>query len=96
MTMDDEEKRAQTKRARGVIDRIEDGGTAVVLIGDDESHSIDLPAALLPEGASGGDHLTITIKLEAESREQAEASVKALQEKLEKRGGAEEQKSFKL
>ena len=93
--MTDDRKRAPSKRTRGVIDRIEDG-TAVVLTGDDEDQSVDLPAALLPAGASDGDHLNITITLDAASRQETEESVKALQEKLEKRGGAQEQKSFKL
>ena len=93
--MSDEKKRASSKRTRGVIDRIEDG-TAVVMFGDDEDKSVDLPAALLPAGASDGDHLNINITLDAESRKKTEESVKALQEKLEQRGGAQEQKSFKL
>ena len=43
-----------------------------------------------------GDHLSITIALDKESRESSEDRVKALQEKLEKRGGPPEQKNFKL
>ena len=91
--MPDEKK---SKRSRGVIDRIEDGGTAVVLVGEDESVKLDLPAALLPAGAADGDHLTITVKLDKESRKEAEERVKALQEKLEKRAGGEGKKEFKL
>lgn len=94
--MPDDENRASSKRTRGVIDRIEDSGTAVVLVGDDEGDKVELPASLLPEGAADGDHLTITVKLEAESRKEAEESVRALQEKLEKQSGAQGQKSFKL
>ena len=94
--MPDDEKRASSKRTRGVIDRIEDDGAAVVYVGDDESVKVDLHAALLPEGASSGDHLQITVKLDAESRQAAEERVKALQEKLEQRTGAQEQKNFKL
>ena len=95
--MADEEKQGGSKRSRGVIDRVEDGGTAVVMFGEDEGLKVELPAALLPEGASDGDHLTLTVRLEAASRKEAEESVKALQEKLEKRGGDRgEQKSFKL
>ncbi|MBA3241186.1 MAG: DUF3006 domain-containing protein [Acidobacteria bacterium] len=94
--MSDERKHGASKRTRGVIDRIEDNGTAVVLVGEDESVSIDVPASLLPEGASDGDHLSITVALDKESRKSSEDSVKALQEKLEKRGGAAEKKDFKL
>ncbi len=56
--MADEEKQGGSKRSRGVIDRVEDGGTAVVMFGEDEGLKVELPAALLPEGASDGDHLT--------------------------------------
>lgn len=94
--MTDEERGGGSKRSRGVIDRIEEGGNAVVLVGEDESVKVELPVALLPEGATDGDHLTITVRLDAESRAEAEERVKALQEKLEKRGGAEGKKDFKL
>ncbi|HVF54708.1 MAG TPA: DUF3006 domain-containing protein [Pyrinomonadaceae bacterium] len=94
--MADEEKRGASKRTRGVIDRIEDGGTAVVLVGEDESVSLDVPASLLPQGADAGDHLEIHITLDREARAAAEDRVKSMQERLEKRGGAEGRKSFKL
>ena len=90
--MSDEKK---SKRARAVIDRIEDGGTAVVLVGEDE-RKVELPAALLPEGAESGSHLVINVSLDEAARAEAEGRVKALQEKLERRGGGEGQKSFKL
>ena len=93
--MSEDEKGGKSKRTRAVIDRIEDGGTAVVLVGEDE-HKVELPASLLPEGAEGGSHLSINISLDEASRKEAEARVKALQEKLEKRGGGEGKKSFKL
>ena len=85
----------KSKRTRAVIDRIEDGGTAVLLVGEDE-HKVELPASLLPEGAESGSHLSINISLDEASRKEAEERVKALQEKLEKRGGGEGRKSFKL
>ena len=89
------EKGGKSKRTRAVIDRIEDGGTAVLLVGEDE-HKVELPASLLPEGAEAGSHLSVNIALDEASRREAEERVKALQEKLEKRGGGEGQKSFKL
>ena len=94
--MSEESKRGASKRTKGVIDRIEDDGTVVVLVGEDEKESVDVPASLLPEGAEGGDHLSINVTLDKESRASAEDRVKALQEKLEKRGGAQDKKSFKL
>jgi plasmid replication initiation protein len=84
--MPDEERPEKTKRTRAVVDRIEDGGTAVVLVGDDEGVSVDLPASMLPAGAEGGSHLVITVKLDEASRRDAEDRIKALQEKLERRG----------
>ena len=75
-----------TKRTRAVIDRIEDGGRAVVQLGDDKSALVDLPVELLPEGASDGDHLTINVKIDRGARASAEERIRALQEKLEKRG----------
>ena len=93
--MSEEKKVDKSRRTRAVIDRIEHGGTAVVLVGEDE-HKVELPASLLPEGAESGSHLSITLALDEASRKEAEDRVKALQEKLEKRGGGEGQKSFKL
>ena len=86
-----------SKRTRGVVDRIEDGGTAVVLVGEDEHEKVELPSSLLPEGIEGGDHLNITVSLDRASRKAAEDRVQALQEKLERRGGGDSgQKNFKL
>lgn len=93
--MPDEKKGDNSKHTRAVIDRIEDGGRAVLLVGEDE-HKVELPASLLPEGAESGSHLSITFTLDEASRREAEDRVKALQEKLEKRGGGEGQKNFKL
>ena len=76
----------KTKRTRAVVDRIEDGGTAVVLVGEGEGVSVDLPAELLPEGTEGGSHLVITVRLDEAGRASAEDRIKALQEKLERRG----------
>jgi hypothetical protein len=86
MTAEDSEKRTTTKRTRAVIDRIEDGGRAVVQLGDDKSALVDLPVSLLPEGASDGDHLIISVKLDRASRDSTSERIRALQEKLEKRG----------
>ena len=90
--MPDEKK---SKRTRAVIDRIEDGGTAVLLAGDEEL-KVELPASLLPAGAEAGSHLVVTVALDEAARREAEERVRALQEKLEKRGGGEGRKQFKL
>jgi Protein of unknown function (DUF3006) len=94
--MAEEKQSDKSKRTRAVVDRIEDGGTVVLHVGDDEETKIELPASLLPEGAEGGSHLVINVTLDEGSRKASEDRVKALQEKLEKRGGGEGPKSFKL
>ena len=91
--MPDEKGSAKSKRTRAVVDRVEDGGTAVLLVGEDEETQVEVPASLLPEGAESGSHLVINVTLDEGSRKAAEDRVKALQEKLENRGG---QKNFKL
>lgn len=93
---DEQPKRAAAKQLRAEIDRIEDGGVAVLVIGDDAKTQVDVPASLLPEGAAGGDHLRISITLDKGSRDAASDRVKRLQDKLASRGGAEDGKDFKL
>jgi acylphosphatase len=92
----DERVRAKAATIHAVVDRVEDGGVAVLLVGDDEKTKIDLPASLLPEGVNDGDHLKITITPDHESRAAAAERVKKLQEQLAEAGGAQEQKDFKL
>ena len=95
--MADEAKQTDSsKKTRAVIDRIEDGEIAVLSIGDDGKVSVDLPASLLPSGASDGDHLQLTITLERESRADAETRIQKLQERLSKRSNTDGQKNFKL
>jgi hypothetical protein len=89
-------KRAASKQIRAEINRIEDNEMAVLMIGDDGKTQLDVPLSLLPEGASDGDHLRISISIDKESRDSAASRVKSLQEKLAKAGGAEDQKDFKL
>lgn len=76
---------AQSARFRAVIDRIEDNDWAVLVLGDDGKTEVDFPRALLPEGASDGDHLRLTVTLDKESRADAERKIKALQDELEQR-----------
>ena len=93
---DDQSKRAASRQIRAEINRIEDNEMAVLMVGDDAKTRLDIPVALLPEGASDGDHLRITISLDKESRDEAADRVKKMQDKLAQAGGAEEQKDFKL
>ena len=94
--MSKEKRSGKSRRIHAVIDRIEDGGTAVLHIGEDEDTKVELPASLLPEGAEGGSHLLINVSLDEDSRKASEERVHDLQEKLEKRGGGKGQKNFKL
>lgn len=79
---DSGERAARTTTIHGVIDRIEDNEMAVILLGDDEAAQIDLPVSLLPQGATDGDHLRLTITLDEESRARAEDRIRQLQEEL--------------
>ena len=85
-----------SRKLRAAIDRIEDNNIAVLLVGDNEQHKIDVPLELLPDGASDGDHLRITFTLDRESKSAAEDNVKATQERLAKRGKTNDENTFKL
>ena len=93
---DDQPKRAPSRQVRAAIDRIEDNEMAVLLVGDEGKIQLDVPLALLPEGASDGDHLRLTISLDKAAGDEAATRVKKLQDKLTQTGGAQEQKDFKL
>ena len=93
---DHQPKRASSRQVRAAIDRIEDNEMAVLLVGDDGKTQLDVPVALLPAGASDGDHLRITFSLDKASGDASAARVKNKQDKLAQTGGAQEQKDFKL
>lgn len=93
---DKQAERADSHTIRAVIDRIEDNKMAVLMIGEDGKVSIDLPVALLPAGASDGDHLRINITLDADARSRSQDKVREMQERLTKRSGGEGKKEFKL
>lgn len=87
---------SQSKQIHAVVDRIEDNDVAVLLLGNDEKTQVDFPASFLPDGASDGDHLKITISIDKESGDRASSRVKNLQDKLARESGAQDQKDFKL
>jgi hypothetical protein len=93
---DRQKQKGASSQLRAVIDRIEDGGTAVLLIGDDGKTQLDVPVSLLPEGATDGDHLRISISLDRRERAGAEERIKKLQDELTKQSGTEGEKDFKL
>ena len=90
-----------------VVDRIEDGDVAVLSLRDGKQ-TLDLPLSRLPEGIRDGDHLRLTFDGEPsektlkraakdrQSRADAEERVRKLQERLEKSGGKQGKKDFKL
>lgn len=90
-----------------VVDRVEDGDVAVLSLGDGK-RLLDLPLSRLPEGTTDGDHLRLTFDGEPsertlkravkDRRARADAGerVRKLQERLEKSGGAQGKKDFKL
>ena len=93
---------------RAALDRVEDGSIAVLILEDEDETQLDLPLSRLPEGASGGDHFLLTFEGEGErrkllgvardeqSRLDAEARIKALQERLARKSGTAGKKDFKL
>jgi Protein of unknown function (DUF3006) len=98
---------AESVEVRAVVDRLEDGGVAVVSL-EGRKSTIDVPLAHLPEGTSDGDHLRLTFQgepaagtltkasLDRGARSSAEDRVKQMQERLEKLSGTGAKKDFKL
>ena len=105
-------ERGGSIEVRAVVDRIEDGDIAVVILDDEAKSQLDLPRGQLPEDAnSDGDHLLLKFHVDAESGERttlksikaapaaraaAEDRIKKLQERLARMSGAEDKKDFKL
>ena len=93
---DDSPESAPAIEQRAVIDRIEDGGWAVLLFGDKGEWEIDFPVALLPPGARGGDHLRLNIAIDPQARKDMEDDTRAWQERMERLSGTQGKKDFKL
>jgi hypothetical protein len=91
-----QEHKEAARETQAVIDRIEDDGVAVLLVGEGGKTQVDIPASLLPDGASGGDHLRITITVDSASRGATERGIKELQEQLKEQSGTKDKKDFKL
>ena len=101
------EREGESREISAVVDRIEDGDVAVLSLGDGDQ-TLDLPLSRLPEGTADGDHLRLTFDGEPsektftravrdrQSRADAGERVRKLQERLEKSGGAQGKKDFKL
>jgi Protein of unknown function (DUF3006) len=106
------EGRAGSVEVRAVVDRIEDGDIAVVILEDEAESQLDLPREQLPEDAnSDGDHLLLKFDVDPKSGERttlksikaapaarAEASerIKKTQERLARLSGTDDKKNFKL
>jgi hypothetical protein len=78
---------------RAVVDRIEDGELAVVLVGDDEIEHV-VPRNELPEGSEAGSVLRVSIddgrivnaRLDADDAKQTKQRVDDKMRKLRERG----------
>ena len=68
------------------LDRFEDG-MAVLLLGEDEQHTLVLPAELIPEEAREGAALVISIRFDPEVTAKSREEVERLLEKLRHRDG---------
>ena len=98
---------AKAAEVSAVVDRIEDGGVAVLSLGDGKK-TLDVPLSRLPDGAADGDHLRLTfdgepgadtlkrVSKDEGSRAAAAERVSKMQERLERLGGAQGKKDFKL
>ncbi|MGH9943176.1 MAG: DUF3006 domain-containing protein [Pyrinomonadaceae bacterium] len=104
-------KRARSEKVSAVIDRVEDGDIAVVMLDDEAQSQLDLHISHLPEGTRDeGAHLLLTFEINPADetrklkkiepaparRAQAESRVKNLHERLERLSGAQGKKDFKL
>lgn len=87
--------KAKSAELRAVVDRLEDNGFAVLLVGDDET-SIDFPVALLPADTAPGDHLRLNIKLDDAARDESQNRTSDLLKQLESRTTPSGKKDFKL
>ena len=96
---------------RAVVDRIEDGDIAVLILDDETKSQLDVPRKELPEEAnSDGDHLILKFDVDAKSGERklksikdapaarsaADDRIKKMQDRLARMSGAEDKKDFKL
>ena len=105
-------ERADELEVRAVVDRIEDGDIAVLMLDDEAKSQLDVPRKELPKDAnSDGDHLLLKFDADKESGERttlksikaapaaraaAEDRVKKMQERLARMSGAGDKKDFKL
>lgn len=67
------------------IDRLE-GDLAVLVLADDDKVKFNLPLKYLPEGVESGDHLTMSFKIDKESRAQVQREVEDLLRELTDKG----------
>jgi Protein of unknown function (DUF3006) len=66
---------------RVFIDRIE-GELAVIVLSDDDSVKFNLPVKYLPEDATEGAHLRLSLTVDNESREYEKQKIDGLLKKL--------------
>jgi len=71
---------------RAVVDRIEDGLHAVLLVGPDEVELV-VDATLLPEGATEGDWLTLGLAADPERTAERRAAIEDRMEDIRRTQG---------
>jgi len=72
------------ERMKATIDRIE-GGIAVLILREDESVQVNLPASLLPPGSREGDILEIGIERDSAGTTEAKERLSGRIERLKNR-----------
>jgi hypothetical protein len=66
------------------VDRFEGDGKSIAVLLTDDGQTIQIPRALLPEGAKAGDVLELTLVLDAKAAAQLKAEARSIQQDLEK------------
>ncbi|MBK6796811.1 MAG: DUF3006 domain-containing protein [Acidobacteria bacterium] len=79
LTMQD--RGESSNQVRGFVDRIE-GDIAIVIISDELSTQIDMPARLLPAGIRPGDHLIIGFNIDPQATDETARNVSELRRQL--------------
>ncbi len=83
-----------SNQVRGYVDLIE-GDIAIVIISDELSTQIDLPARLLPAGIRPGDHLIIEFNIDPQTTDETARNVSELRRQLT-RDSDQQGSNFKL
>ena len=84
-----------SNQVSGYVDRIE-GDIAIVIISDELSTQIDMPARLLPAGIRPGDHLIIGFNIDPQATDETSRNVSELRRQLTTIDSDQQGSNFKL